>query len=174
MIVAIMSDSHDNIWNLRKALDIVKQRNAEMIIHCGDFVAPFMLKELAAPSIPVHGVFGNNDGDQFQLTRLSLTDLQNITLHGLAGEIQADGVPIRFTHYGEMARMAASSGERQLVCYGHSHVYRQDRIGETTLLNPGEIMGKEGNPGFCLFDTRSFLTTRIDLPNRHRHMDHHD
>lgn len=174
MIVAIMSDSHDNIWNLRKALDIVKQRNAKMIIHCGDFVAPFMLKELASLSIPVHGVFGNNDGDQFQLTRMSLTELTNISLHGLVGEIQADGVPIRFTHYGEMARLAASSGERQLVCYGHSHVYRQEKIGQTILLNPGEVMGKDGNPGFCFFDTESFLATRIDLPNQPLPMGRHD
>ena len=46
MIVAIMSDSHDNIWNLRKAVDIVKDSQAGLIIHCGDFIAPFMLKEL--------------------------------------------------------------------------------------------------------------------------------
>ncbi len=46
MLIAVMSDSHDNIWNLQKALGIVKEKGAEMIIHCGDFVAPFMLKEL--------------------------------------------------------------------------------------------------------------------------------
>ena len=40
MIIAIMSDSHDNIWNLRKALEIIKKKNAQMIIHCGDFIAP--------------------------------------------------------------------------------------------------------------------------------------
>ncbi|MCJ7773383.1 MAG: metallophosphoesterase family protein, partial [Desulfobacterales bacterium] len=82
MIIAVMSDSHDNIWNLRKALDIIKQEAAVMIIHCGDFVAPFMLKELDLAGIPVHGVFGNNDGDQYLLTKLSLTDLSNVTLYG--------------------------------------------------------------------------------------------
>jgi len=38
MIIAVMSDSHDNIWNLRKALAIIKEKRAGMIIHCGDFV----------------------------------------------------------------------------------------------------------------------------------------
>ena len=46
MIIAVMSDSHDNIWNLRKALTIIKKQKAKMIIHCGDFIAPFMLMEL--------------------------------------------------------------------------------------------------------------------------------
>jgi putative phosphoesterase len=65
MLIAVMSDSHDNIWNLQKALGIVKEKGAGMIIHCGDFVAPFMLKELEETGVPVHGVFGNNDGDQY-------------------------------------------------------------------------------------------------------------
>ena len=46
MIIAVMSDSHDHIWNIRKALKIIESKGGEAIIHCGDFVAPFMLKEL--------------------------------------------------------------------------------------------------------------------------------
>jgi uncharacterized protein len=83
MIIAVMSDSHDNIWNLRKALPIIKEKNAGMIIHCGDFVAPFMLKELNEADIPVHGVLGNNDGDQYLLPKLSdfLLDLRRSLAH---------------------------------------------------------------------------------------------
>jgi len=40
MIVAVMSDSHDNIWNLRKAVEIIKNSQAGLLIHCGDFIAP--------------------------------------------------------------------------------------------------------------------------------------
>ena len=36
MIIAVMSDSHDNIWNLRS----------------GDFIAPFTLAELDQSGIP--------------------------------------------------------------------------------------------------------------------------
>jgi len=99
VIIAVISDSHDNIWNLRKAIQIMKGEHAEGIIHCGDFVAPFMLKELEAAEIPVHGVFGNNDGDQHLLTKLALTMLQNITIHGLIGKEDLGGKKICFTHY---------------------------------------------------------------------------
>ncbi len=51
MIIAVMSDSHDNIWKLREALAVIERERAGMIIHCGDFVAPFMLKELNAAGI---------------------------------------------------------------------------------------------------------------------------
>ena len=163
MIVAVMSDSHDNIKNIRTALRIAKKENAEMIIHCGDFVAPFMLKELDAAGIPVHGVFGNNDGDQYMLTRMSILDLQNITLYGIIGEVDADGFSIQFTHDQRIAEGLAVSGNHDLVCCGHTHTYMQKQIKETILLNPGEIMGKDGSPGYCLVDSKTSEIIRVKL-----------
>jgi putative phosphoesterase len=163
MLIAVMSDSHDNIWNLRKAILIIGKEGADMIIHCGDFTAPFMLQELEEAGIPVHGVFGNNDGDQYLLTKLSLTSLKNVVLHGLIGEVDADGFLIAFTHQGMVGEGLASTAKYKMVCFGHSHVFLEKRIGNTILLNPGEIMGKEGNPGFCMVDTVGGNIRRISL-----------
>ncbi len=163
MIVAVMSDSHDHIENIRKALEIVKKEKAEMILHCGDFVAPFMLKELDAAGIPVHGVFGNNDGDQHLLTRMSILDLKHITLYGIIGEVDADDFRIQFTHDQRIAEGLAASGHHDLVCFGHTHTYSQKQVGETVLLNPGEIMGKDGSPGYCLVDSKTSEILRVKL-----------
>jgi len=163
MIVAVMSDSHDNIWNLRKALDIVENEGAGMIIHCGDFVAPFMAKELNEAGIPVHGVFGNNDGDQYLLTKFSLTTLTNITFHGLVGQVDIGDFKIAFTHEKVVAQGMAGGGNFKMVCFGHSHEYYKKKIGATILLNPGEIMGKDGRPGFCLVDTDTAAIKRVEL-----------
>ena len=163
MNVAVMSDSHDHIWNLRKALSIVKAEAADMIIHCGDFVAPFILNELDETGIPIHGVFGNNDGDQYLLTKLSLTALSNITLHGLVGQIDLKGFNIGFTHQGMVGEGLASSGNYNMVCCGHSHEYLLKHIGKTIFLNPGEVMGKDGSPGFCLVDTNTAEIKRVEL-----------
>ena len=163
MIVAIMSDSHDNIWNLRKALEIVKSRQTGLIIHCGDFIAPFMLKELDDSAIPVHGVFGNNDGDQYTLTKMSLTTLNNITLHGLAGQVEAGGLTIGFTHYAQMGAGLAADGKCGLVCFGHTHEHEFRQAGRAKILNPGEIMGEEGSPGFCFVDTETVEIERVEI-----------
>lgn len=163
MIIAVMSDSHDNIWNLRKALEIVKKKNAQMIIHCGDFIAPFMLVELDQSGIPVHGVFGNNDGDKYLLTKFSLTSLTNITLYDPVGLVDADGFKIGFTHHGIVGEALAAGGKFNLVCFGHSHKYFLKEIGRTILLNPGEIMGKDGLPSFCLVDTNTAKIEKIEL-----------
>jgi len=165
MIIAVMSDSHDNIWNLRKALAIIKEKSAGMIIHCGDFVAPFMLKELNEADIPVHGVFGNNDGDQYLLTKFSLTSFTNIKLYSLIGHININGFNIGFTHQDIVGEALASTNKYKLVCYGHSHTHIIKNIGQTILLNPGEIMGKDGFPGFCFVNTDTSEIQRIELKN---------
>jgi putative phosphoesterase len=163
MIVAVMSDTHDNIWNLRKALAVVQERNVEVIIHCGDFVAPFMLKELNQTQIPVHGVFGNNDGDQYLLTKMSLAESSNVHLYGLVGELTLDGFSIGFSHYRPVSDGLAASGRFDLVCFGHSHEAFLEQGQKTDLLNPGEVMGKDGSPGFYLVDTSTRQYEPISL-----------
>jgi len=148
---------------MRKALEQIRRTDIQMIIHCGDFIAPFMLKELDQAGIPVYGVFGNNDGDQHQLTKMALTELNNITLHGVVGTVDAEGFKIGFTHLAEIGEGLAYSGRYQLVCYGHTHEYAQKKIGSTILLNPGEIMGKNGPAGFCVVDAATGTVYKTNL-----------
>jgi len=163
VILAVMSDTHDHIWNARKALEFVKERGAEAIIHCGDFIAPFMLKELDQAQIPVHGVFGNNDGDQYLLTKLALTEFSNITLYGLMGELKFSDFRVAFAHYRAVADGLAASGQFDLVCFGHSHEAFLGKTGKTDILNPGEVMGKDGSPGFYMVDTSTKKFEPISL-----------
>ncbi len=163
MIIAVMSDSHDNIWMLRNALAIIKEKNADMIIHCGDFIAPFMLKELNKADISVHGVFGNNDGDQHLLTKFSLTSFTNIKFYSPIGHININGFDIGFVHHNITGEALAATNKYKLVCYGHSHTHIIKNTGQTIILNPGEIMGKDGYPGFCFFDTDTSEIQRVEL-----------
>ncbi len=163
MVIAIMSDTHDNIWNVRKALDMIKAHKAAVIIHCGDVVAPFTLKELARFDGPVHWVLGNNDGDPYMLTRISLTELNNMEAHGFIGKLSLEGTSIAFTHYEEMGYALAHTGGYDLVCCGHTHVRRLEKIHEALLLNPGDVMGKDEPGSFSLFDTGSREITVLKL-----------
>lgn len=163
MRIAIISDSHDNIWNLREVLKIVAQKSCGIIIHLGDFISPFMLKELEKAGIPVHGVFGNNDGDHFTATKMSLTTLKNINLHGIKGELTIDNRSIGFTHYPDIAEGFAFTGKYDVICFGHNHTHSINKIKGTMLLNPGEVMGKDGSPGFCILETKDLSVERIEL-----------
>ncbi|MCU0600727.1 MAG: metallophosphoesterase [Desulfobacterales bacterium] len=161
MKIAVMSDSHDHIWNLRKALDTTKSEKCSMIIHCGDFVAPFVFKEFLQAGIPVHCVFGNNDGDRYLLTRFALESDGLITLSPMIGTVDAGNLKIAFAHEWAVAEGLAATGKYDLVCYGHSHQHALQKIGGTLAVNPGEIMGKDGEPGFCIVDTDEISVRRI-------------
>ena len=64
MKIAVISDIHDNIWNLQKALAMPELQATEAMLCCGDLCSPFVIHLLGrAYSGPVHIVFGNNDGD---------------------------------------------------------------------------------------------------------------
>lgn len=152
MRIAIMSDSHDNIWNVRRAIEMIEKR-AHCIIHCGDLISPFVLKELCLFPGPIHLVSGNNDGEQHLLTKYAGAQFRNVTHHGIIGRLKLEECLIGFTHYYPTARGLATMDQYALVCYGHSHVHKMEEIEGRVLLNPGEIMGKEGPPTFCVFDS---------------------
>jgi len=163
MLVAIMSDSHDHLGNIDKAMKICVDEKVDAIIHCGDIISPFSLKKIGEPGIPVHAVFGNNDGDRVKLVHYSRTILKHIDFADMVGEVEIDNIKIAYTHYFEIAEKFAKSGEYDLVCFGHSHkryCKKNDRI---ILLNPGEVMGKGGFPGFVLFNTENLEILEVNL-----------
>ncbi|MDG2123315.1 MAG: YfcE family phosphodiesterase [Verrucomicrobiales bacterium] len=153
MRVAVLSDIHDHIWNLEKALKQVEQSGCEAMLFLGDFCAPFTLAQLAEGfSGPIHGVFGNNDGDRFNLGKVG-AGVENVTLHGEWAEIELGGVKIGMNHYPELARRMAESGAYGAVFSGHDHLKYVHRVGPTLWANPGEVMGRFGEPSFGIFDT---------------------
>ena len=153
MIIAILSDIHDNIWKLEEVLQGLG--GAEELIFCGDFCAPFTLKQIAA-SFPgsVHVVFGNNDGDKLFLSRVA-TQAGNVTLHGEFAELELGGRKIAASYYPAIAAGLAASDRYDLVCYGHSHRAAEERVGDTLLINPGEVMGRLGRSTYVLYDTNT-------------------
>ncbi len=152
MKIAILSDSHDNIWNLEKALIAANQNGAEVLLHCGDLVAPFIVAQIAqAFAGPIHILEGNNDGDG-RLQQQVASQFPHVTLHGIYAELDLGGRDIALIHYPEPARRIAQSGHFDLVCYGHNHRQNWEQIGKCMLVNPGEVMGRYGAPSWGLYD----------------------
>ncbi len=152
MKIAILSDSHDNIWCLEKALDEVTRQSCDVLLHCGDLVAPFILAQLAqAFEGPIHVIEGNNDGDG-RLQQQVAAGFPHITLHGPYAELEVGGRKVAMIHYPEPARRIAQSGVFDLVCYGHDHQQHWERVGDCWLVNPGEVMGRYGSPSWGIYE----------------------
>jgi uncharacterized protein len=152
MKIAVLSDIHDNIWQLEKLLNSLE---ADALICCGDFCAPFTLAQIAENfGGAVHVVFGNNDGDPLLLGRVA-GRFRHVTIHGHFAEMEMGGRSVAVTHYPEIGRALARGGTYDLVCCGHSHEQVLEHGGRTLLLNPGEVMGRLGPSTYALYDTEA-------------------
>ena len=156
MQLAILSDIHDHVWNLAKALKFIEK--AEVLIVCGDLCSPFIISQLGEGFAgAIHIVFGNNDGDAFRMTR-NASRYPHLKLHGELFEGDLEGVKFAANHYPEIAASLAQSGRFEVVCCGHNHDYAIRQQSGIFLLNPGTVMGYnpikgcDVPPSLILFD----------------------
>ena len=72
-----------------------------------------------------------------------------------------DGDRFRFDDIG---RALAGNPAFGLVCFGHSHRYAVERVGNTWSVNPGEVHGGlSGQSTMVLYDTGDHAVLRVDL-----------
>ena len=163
MKIAILSDSHDYIPNLTAAVVYCNAYSINLLIHCGDLISPFMLPELARFGGAIHLIYGNNVGDQHLISQECGTRFPGINHHGVMGVVEAGGKKIAFHHYPQVARGLAAQGLFDVVCCGHNHIYRVEKIGSSLLVNPGELLGKDGQPCFAVLDCTTMEVVRIEV-----------
>ena len=137
MKIGIISDTHDHLDNIKKAMDLFKQEQIGYLIHCGDFVAPFTLPLFSQLNVPFLGVFGNNDGERL-LLRERAKDIGEIKVQ--PAFLELGGRKIVVMHEPALQTALAKSGEFDVILVGHTH-QPEIIMGETLIINPGECCG---------------------------------
>lgn len=149
MLVGVIADSHDNMNMLKKAVDLFNERGVELVLHAGDYIAPFTTREFRRLQCKLVGVFGNNDGEKFGLAKQFEGFGQ---LHEGVHQLELNGKMIAITHYPEIAETLADRGSYDVVIYGHTH-RAEVREPEPLVINPGECGGwLEGTSTVALLD----------------------
>jgi hypothetical protein len=152
-VVGILSDSHDNIFKIRRAAELFRSLGCRLVIHAGDFVAPFAAKELEAAGCPLKAVFGNCDGERDGL-RKHIGPFGEIT----DAPLVFDWEKRRFlvTHLEGRVEKDLKSQDYDVIIFGHTHNPVIRTVGKTTLINPGEAGGwVSGRCTAALFDPAS-------------------
>ena len=138
MKIGIMADSHDNLPNIEKSVNIFKQEKIDLLFHAGDFVSPFTARELKKIQCPFTGVFGNNDGDKLFLTS-QFKEIGPIYPEPYKANIE--GKEIIVFHKNNVITELAKSQAYDVIIYGHTHQVDFHKEGKTTIINPGECGG---------------------------------
>jgi putative phosphoesterase len=155
MLVGVMSDTHDEITQTKKAVARFNHEGVELVLHAGDLVSPFMLDPLKELAAPLTGVFGNNDGDRALISKKTGT-IPNMTIGGTFARLEAGGMRIALLHGNDRELLETLTGcsSLDLLVYGHTHRPEVRRQGSLLIVNPGEVYGHlTGKSTVALVDT---------------------
>lgn len=162
MHIAVISDLHDNVANWQLINAFLAEEQIMMLINCGDTAAPAMLQEIAKTfSGEIHTVFGNVADRELEATVAK--SLPNVHHYGDHGEFLVAGKKLGINHFPDVAERDAKSGKYDLVCFGHTHLKRWEKIGETLLLNPGTAAGMFQYPSFAVIDVVNMTCNFEDI-----------
>ncbi len=138
MRIGVVSDTHGHVSLALAGIRLLEEFDLDAILHCGDIGTPEI--PLLFRRWPTHYVFGNCDYDEAGL-RDAIAAIDGHVCHERMGEFELGGRQIAIIHSDDRWRFLemARSNKFDLVCYGHTHIAKEERVGKTVVLNPGAL-----------------------------------
>ncbi len=132
MKIGLISDTHDNLVNIEKAVEIFNERGVEFVLHAGDYVAPFSLAPMFKLKSEWTGVLGNCDGEKRGLLKKSENRIKRGQL-----SLDIDNKKVVVIH----SLDEYNKEPADIVVFGHTHKPETNRVEDILFVNPGECSG---------------------------------
>jgi len=140
MIIGLISDTHDNLPYIEKAVERLNEEKVELVLHAGDYISLFTAKPFMKLDAPMIGVYGNNCAETDTLKRAYAE--AGCEIRGYFTEVKADNLKIALLHghrWEDLKR--ADRGRYDVVVRGHTHRASIREKGDQLWLNPSEVCG---------------------------------
>ena len=136
-MLGIISDTHENEEAIKKAVEILKSKNLDFVVHCGDIISPPMLEHFKG--LEMRFVFGNNDGERNGLNAKA----KELGFEEITDEKEFEHNRKKFYVYHGTNKnkldAAIKSNKYDYVLTGHTHIKSDEKIGKTRVINPGAL-----------------------------------
>lgn len=162
--VGIIADTHDRLPLVDKAVKRLNEEGVKLVLHAGDYIAPFVVPHFKPLKADLIGVFGNNDGDR-ELLRKRFSDL-GAEIRGRFAEVTVDGLRIGMVHGDEeeLLRSLINVEGYDVIVHGHTHEAKTYRKRGTLVVNPGEVCGYlTGKSTIAMLNTQTLDVKIIPL-----------
>ncbi len=147
MEIGIISDTHNQLENFERAVSYLNSKRVDLVIHCGDWTNPSILEVLEKMEAPLRGVLGNCDTELEVYQHKLKHDFKKLNLdvefYTPYLELEIGGKKIVAIHGDNESLLLEliNSEKYDLVCCGHTHRARINKVRHTLVVNPGTIAG---------------------------------
>jgi hypothetical protein len=162
MRIGLISDTHNDKQRLQRVLARLKLEDISTLLHAGDVTTADTLRLMA--DFDVWAARGNMDHDP-GLVRVAhnlfgtgrFRKIHTLSLNGAA-------VALLHDEMSDTWRELVTSKEYDYVISGHTHRPRDERIGDTRIINPGALSNSRGRrPSYAILDLATGDLIHIEL-----------
>lgn len=158
MLLGLIADTHDNRERTRRALSLLEEAGAELLLHAGDLNTARLVPMLEG----WHGWLARGNVDHSTQIQQAIEEHDVDVRYGAQHDIEAEQTRVGLIHGDDGARMEGmvTTGVFDLVVHGHTHTFRDEQIGTTRVVNPGAVH-RAKTPSVCVYDTREDHLDRL-------------
>jgi putative phosphoesterase len=148
MKVAIISDTHDNLENLKKFFEFAKKEKMKILIHCGDVCKGDTLKEIEKNFDQIYLSLGNAE-----ILDSLFKSAKKTKIFEKEGKIEIENLKIGFCHAFKLKDKNLNNFD--FYFFGHTHWPFLKKEGNCYLANPGNLAGLYYKATFAVLDTKT-------------------
>ena len=158
MRVGVVSDTHDNVANVGRIVELFNASRVERVIHTGDITGAVTLDVMAHLAAPLLGVYGNNDKERHSLAAAARRHDMHFVDPPLS--LTLAGRAIAVVHDPEETGLDVLADHRVLL-HGHTHRRVHEKRDGKLVLNPGECAGRM--PGRNVVGVLDLVTLGVEF-----------
>lgn len=140
MLIGVVSDTHNNKKNIKKIIDLFNSHKVDLVIHTGDISNSQSLGYFSSLDSPLYIVLGNNDRNEIGLKEIAKENNFSLNDQPLSLELGKKKIAV-FHEPDGIHQYLIENSETDLVFHGHTHRYREQKMNNTVIFNPGESAG---------------------------------
>ena len=155
MRIGVVSDTHNNLKNVRRIVELFNTAAVDRVIHTGDITQAKTIEVFSQLDAPMSGVFGNNDQERTSLE--AAIERYGFEFYEPPLQLCWDDRDIIVVH--DPLEFDGHLSNQTIALHGHTHRYRCEQANGQLIFNPGECAGMmKGLNAIGVLDTKDLST----------------
>ena len=161
MLVGVVSDTHNNLKNIKALINLFNNEKISLVIHTGDITNANSINKFSALNCNLIGVYGNNDRNETGLKEAALQN--NFQFQEPPNILTLENRNIAIFHEPDpVDDFLLNNRDIEVVIHGHTHRYRNEVKNGVLYFNPGECAGmQKGSNAIGILNLKTLTAKRI-------------